>query len=116
MIALLFSGTWSDPKIDNDVNAFFSTVGDSIRKEALAMNQAYDFVYLNDASGNEKPFSVYGGGFSLNKLKKIARKYGMFASGTSIPERPFLTSHRSPRGISDSSSGWIQIGLTNPIK
>jgi hypothetical protein len=77
--ALLFSGTWSDPSIDDDIISFFTTVGNSIEKKALAMKQSYDFVYLNDASSNEKPFSVYGKGSSLKKLKAIARKYGKFA-------------------------------------
>jgi len=74
--ALLLSATWTDATDDAAILRFFQNVSKNITRKAKLMGQSYDFAYLNDAAADEKPFTLYGGGSSLPKLKQIAMKYG----------------------------------------
>lgn len=72
---------WLDETDDPVVAQFAQDVLQALDSKSKALGLYYPFVYLNDAGAGENPFSLYGNGTSLPKLRDTRRKYdptGMF--------------------------------------
>ena len=108
--AYLINVSWDDASDDVVVNEFASQAITNIENAAKASNLYYPFQYLNDASGSEEIFNLYGGGKSLPKLQAIAKRYG--ASFYLLLYRYVCLisdelSSRSRRGISEAHARWV---------
>ena len=74
--AYLVNASWDNASDDVVVNESASQAIINIENAAKASNLYYPFQYLNEASGSEEIFSLYGGGKSMPKLQAIAKRYG----------------------------------------
>lgn len=73
--AILISTAWSDAVDDDIVYSFSRDAGAKLIQEAKTAGQYYPFIYLNDAAKGQNPFSLYGKGKSLPRLKQVRRRY-----------------------------------------
>jgi hypothetical protein len=71
----LIAVQWSDPADDARINTLCVEATAEIKKQTTKLGLYVDFVYLNDAGASQKPYSTYGGGKSLPRLKRIQNKY-----------------------------------------
>lgn len=84
MLALLLYAQWQNTADDELVNDFAKKCIANTDAEAKSKGLYYHFIYLNDAAKWQDPFSFYGGGKSLPKLKKIAKNYGEFSPADGV--------------------------------
>ena len=111
--ALIYS-QWEDAADDETVVNFSKTTIAAIDAKSKAADLFYPFIYLNDAGGTggyENVFQYYGGGKSLPKMRRIAKKYGNRSNSTaSFRELIIFT---DPKAVFQKlQPGGFKIGLT----
>ena len=74
--AYLINAEWDNASDDKLVNEFARQCIANLDAAAKSAGLDYRFIYLNDASGSEDVFSLYGGGKSLPRMQTIAKSYG----------------------------------------
>ena len=72
---VLINVSWQNEADDAKVNAFVKKFLTDLDAAAKRRNLHVPFTFLNDAQSGQEVFNHYGGGKSLRKLQKTARKY-----------------------------------------
>jgi hypothetical protein len=67
--------TWSNAADDAVVRNFLVSTIAAINEKSKAKNLYYPLTWMNDAGPAESPFTTYGYGTSLPKLKSISKVY-----------------------------------------
>ena len=70
------SSFWSNAADDEAVFDFHMRATAALTTAAQAKGLNYDFLYVNDADPVQKPFNYYGKGRSLQRMRRVAKKYG----------------------------------------
>ncbi|KAI1501029.1 FAD binding domain protein [Biscogniauxia marginata] len=66
---------WNNAEDDDAVYSFSERAAQEIDAATQRLGLHNPFIYLNEASGSQKPFESLGGGRSLPKLRRIQAKY-----------------------------------------
>jgi hypothetical protein len=91
--AVQIESMWADPAYDQRFADFAYSIVAEIDEKAKAAGLYYPFNYINDAGFNQSIFTLYGGGKSLPKMRKIATLYGVYIhfSRQLFCGKPYLT-------------------------
>lgn len=74
IMALIVNAAWSNSADDAYVNAWAKDLTDTIDAQAKAKGYFHPFIFLNDATPDQRVFASYGKG-SFGKLRAAAAKY-----------------------------------------
>lgn len=75
IMAMIINAAWKNAADDAYVNAWCKDLLDTVDQQSQAVGYYYPFIFLNDASADQKVLAKYGKGASLPKLKQVAQRF-----------------------------------------
>lgn len=67
--------SWSKSSDDETAFAFMRNILPKLKEVLVERDLYYDFIYLGDAAPGQYPYSTYGKGASLPRMKMIQAAY-----------------------------------------
>lgn len=70
--------TWTNPADNDYVAAYMRRTLQRLEDALVEKDLLYDYIYINDASPEQYPYSTYGKGKSVARMKEIQASYDQF--------------------------------------